>query len=126
MIGFISTDRDVSFFNEMLADALRRSGDTHDVVDILDAVARSEAQIWVNADAMFVTQVEQSPKKRRLRYWLAVGNISDLEPLVPIIETFGREQGCTEAVADFARRGWIKVMPEGWHEEKVRTYTKVL
>jgi hypothetical protein len=96
--------------------ALAFTGGTHTVDDVLDMVERGELQLWQGEKSVVVTQVLTYPRMKELCYFLAAGNMAEMKCLAPIIESWGREQGCRKAVFS-GRPGWAKTFltrDEGW------------
>lgn len=94
--------------------ALRRTGDdTYDLSDVLDCIQRGDAQWWPLPNAAIVTEIEDTPRKRILRYWLAGGDLKELIGQTIHIERWAREHGCTSAII-VGRGGWPRVLPGDW------------
>lgn len=87
--------------------ALEYDGGTHDVEDVLALVACGECQFWPGAKSAIVTEVVRHPKKTVLHFWLAGGDLEELEAMTPDIEKWAREQGCTRVTLT-GRRGWAR------------------
>lgn len=112
----VQSDKTVLDFLPQLQKALEYQGGTHTVADVADYIERGDAQLWVRDDAMIVTQVDQKPRTRHLVYWIACGDLHDVQELSEEIDKWGREQGCTLAVSH-CRKGWKRAMSlYGWYE----------
>ena len=97
-----------------LEEALTAGGGTHDLAHVLSAIRRGKAQLWIEGDAVLVTEVHCAPKEKELHFWLATGTLDQTIALSNKVMDWGREQGCTVATLS-GRRGWIKALaPEGW------------
>lgn len=94
--------------------ALKHGGDTHSIHDVEALVAGQYAQLWQTERACIVTEVDQAPGAKTLRFWLATGDLEEVIVMSRGIEDWGRRQGCTRS--EFAgRRGWERVLAaEGW------------
>lgn len=99
---------------DKLRHALELAGGTHTIDDVWEQVREGSAQLWVEEGACLVTEVQDTPRKRVLRFWLAAG---ELEPTIALsrkVLAWGKEQGCDMASLT-GRRGWDKVLrEEGW------------
>lgn len=106
---------DATFTNKLKL-ALDRGGGTHDLEDLAQQIRDGSAQLWVEDGACLVTEVQDTPRKRVLRFWLAAG---ELEPVVALsrkVLAWGKEQGCEMATL-VGRRGWVRALrDEGWSE----------
>lgn len=87
--------------------ALEYDGDTHTVEDVLLEVATGECQFWPGRTSAIITEVRKYPRKTVLHYWLAGGDLHELEEMSAQIETWAREQGCTR-ITLAGRRGWAR------------------
>lgn len=94
--------------------ALDRDIGTHDIDDVWQAIERGEAQFWPLAKSAIVTVVEDYPKGKALRWWLAGGELAELVPHESIISAWAIGQGCKMAFVG-GRRGWVRALP-GYHE----------
>ena len=102
-----------------LEEALEPGGGSHDLVHVLRAVARGEAQLWEEGDACLVTEVNDAPNMRELHFWLATGTLDDVIALSNKVMHWGREQGCSVATLT-GRLGWQKALRgEGWEPRTV-------
>lgn len=101
---------------EKLQRALDMGGGTHTIGDVAAQVADGAAQVWIEDGACLVTEVQDTPRRRVLRFWLAAG---ELEPVIALsrkVLAWGKEQGCEMATLT-GRRGWVRALrDEGWSE----------
>ena len=105
--------------------ALVYSGGTHDFEDIVELVESGEAQFWPGEDSAVVTQVVEYPRAKQLHVWVAAGNLAGLEAMVPEIEAWAKEQGCTGATM-IGRPGWERTFLArmGWKRTAVLMETQ--
>jgi hypothetical protein len=91
---------------ERLEKALAVRG-TQTVNDVIQAARSGRAQLWEGGSLLLVTEVEDYPLYRVLRYASVAGdmNMEDLNALQARADAWGREQGCTRAEA-IGRPGW--------------------
>lgn len=95
--------------------ALRRSGGTHTLRDVKDAIITKKAQLWWGKESAIVTEIEQTPRKKILRFWLAGGNLDEIEKMYELISLWGKDLGCERAII-VGRKGWERTFlkREGW------------
>lgn len=97
-----------------LSAALKYGGGTHTLEDVAAQIASGDAQVWAEADAMLVTEIHDTPRKRVLHFWLATGELKDVIALSHKVEDWGRDMGCTAATLT-GRKGWERALrSEGW------------
>lgn len=91
---------------ERLEKALAVRG-TQTVNHVLDAARDGRAQLWEGERLLLVTEVEDYPLFRVLRYATVAGdmNEADLIALQARADAWGRAEGCTRAEA-IGRPGW--------------------
>jgi hypothetical protein len=87
--------------------ALEYDGGTHDIEDVMLLVATGECQFWPGKSSAVITEVVRHPKKTVLHFWLAGGDLQELEAMSVEIEKWAREQGCTR-ITLAGRRGWAR------------------
>ncbi len=85
--------------------ALRYCGGSHTAADIDAAVDRGDLQRWEGDCSTIITEIKQTPQKRSLNFFLAEGNLRELEAMLPPILEWGKAQGCTGAYL-VGRAGW--------------------
>ena len=103
---------------ERLERALAVRG-TQTVSDMLTAARDGRMQIWEGEKLVLVTEVEDYPQFRVLRYATVAGDMNeeDLIALQARADAWGREQGCTRAEA-IGRPGWDRKATQwlaGWN-----------
>lgn len=106
---------DISVYRRYIEAALEYSPGTHLYEDIVDGVADGRYQFWPGPNSVIVTEIHEYPRSRSLNFFLAGGNLGELEKMVPAIEQWGRTQGCATAVFT-GRRGWERTFlaRDGW------------
>lgn len=119
------TESPDSKFQRRLERALEIAGNTHTIADIQAALDRREMQAWVRGDSFAITSIHQTPRKRILNVFLAVGKLGDILFLEPQIEAFARSEGC-DFIEAIARPGWRRsAAVRGW-KSKQEIYRKEL
>ena len=108
--------------------ALDYSGGTHTFEDVCQMVSEGRLQYWPGPNSVVITEIIEYPRKRTLHFFIAAGNIAELEVMYPPIEQWGREQGCNSASLT-GRKGWERsflTRREGWNDPKLVVMTKEL
>lgn len=95
--------------------ALGYSTGTHTFGDVVRMVDEGRLQFWPGPHSAIVTEIIEYPQQRTLHYFLAGGNLAEIERMLPEIEAWGRAQGCTAASLT-GRKGWERTFlkREGW------------
>lgn len=106
--------------------ALEYDGDTHDIEDVMLSVAAGERQFWPGQRSAVITEIMRYPKKTVLHFWLAGGDLQELETMLPPIEKWAREQGCSR-ITLAGRRGWERTfMRDAGYESRWAVMAKEL
>jgi hypothetical protein len=93
-----------------LENALARAGDTHTFGDVLQMALAGDVQLWIEDEAMLVTEVRVTPRRRTLHFWLGTGKKDAVVALSEAVSKWGRESAqCTHATLT-GRRGWQRVL----------------
>jgi hypothetical protein len=103
-----------------LQKALDLAGNTHTLEDVQRYIDEGRLQFWPGVNSAIITEVVQYPQKRTLHFYLAGGNLAELEAMYPVVEEWGVEQGCT-AASTSGRPGWERTFlkREGWKPQSV-------
>lgn len=83
---------------------------THTIEDVRAEIENGTAQFWPMPKSAAVTLVQDYPRGRVLRVWLAGGDLEDLRKHLVVLDNYGREQGCC-AIELEGRKGWERVLP---------------
>jgi hypothetical protein len=89
-----------------IAAALEYAGGTHDIEHIREAVLRGDLQLWAGNGSAIVTEIENYPRMRVLNFFLAGGNLEELELMTPGIEQWAKEKWGCSAAKLAGRQGW--------------------
>ena len=109
-----------------LKKALAVGGNTHDPQDIAALVQEGKMQAWVNGDSLVITEVMHYPRVSVVNIVLAVGKLSEVMSLQPVIEDFARAQKCV-ALRMEGRKGWERVLPHhGWKADQKVIFERTL
>lgn len=90
--------------------ALEHAGGTHNFNDISQGVAEGRYQFWPGPNSAVISEIIEYPRFRALHFFLAGGNAAELEVMIPEIEKWGKERGCTRATFT-GRKGWERSFP---------------
>lgn len=106
--------------------ALEYAEGTHSLEDIREGVRKGSLQFWPGASSAVITQIAEYPRKRVLHFFLAGGNLAELEAMYPAILAWGAATGCDAAMLT-GRKGWERTFlaREGWKPSSV-TFSKSL
>jgi hypothetical protein len=118
---------DISAFKTQIESALLTYGrGEYTYADVVKMVERNEAQFWPGKESAAITQILEYPNKKVLHFFIAVGNLAEMEACTPLICEWGKEQGCTAATLT-GRRGWERTFMarQGW-EPTLYTLEKAL
>ena len=98
-----------------LQKALDLAGNTHTLEDVQQGIDAGHLVFWPGVNSAIITEIIEYPQKRTLHFFLAGGNLAELEAMYPTIQEWGREQGCT-AASTVGRPGWERTFlkREGW------------
>ena len=125
-MALIQTEAITRFAPE-LERALKYTGGTHSLEDLQEAAEAGEIQIWPGVESIMLTKLVDSPQKKELVFFLAAGQMAEVERLYHVVLDWGKKQGCERAVF-VGRAGWSKsflTRSEGWVETH-RVYSKDL
>jgi hypothetical protein len=99
--------------------ALETAGGTHALEDVLACIERGEAQLWIEPDALIVSEIIDTPQLRELRFWISTGELEAVIELGERVLVWGREMGCKRAVMT-GRMGWKRLAAQhGWQPEMI-------
>jgi hypothetical protein len=105
-------------YQKQIEAALAYSGDTHTYADVMRMVDEGRLQLWPGVNSVVVTEIIEYPQKKTLHFFIAGGNIAELEAMYPLIIEWGLIQGCN-AASLVGRPGWTRSFlsrKEGWHD----------
>jgi hypothetical protein len=96
---------DFDRLSPQIASALVYAKGSHTLEDVRQAIEGGNAQFWPGMESAIVTEVVRTPQRMELHFWLAGGNMDELETMYPAIVEWGKRIGCT-AARMVGRRGW--------------------
>jgi hypothetical protein len=120
-------DIDISARRSYIEAALEYADGSHSFQDICDAVAAGKMQFWPGPASAVITEILESPRQRSLNFFLAGGNLAELEMMTPTILEWGRRQGCIRATF-YGRPGWERTFltRTGWAPARMVVFEKEL
>lgn len=108
----MSEEEEFERLRHHVAAALEYSGGTHKVEDIAEGIRREQFQLWPGKNSVVVTEIIVYPQLKDLHYFLAGGDLDELRLMRPIIESWGKEIGCSR-VSLAGRKGWERTFLKG-------------
>lgn len=100
--------------------ALAYAGGSHSLTDIEAGIADGTFQLWEGERSVIVTEIRRTPGYTFLLFFLAGGNLRELEAMTPPILAWGQSVGCTKAQF-VGRHGWQRtwLARDGWRAQAV-------
>lgn len=114
-------------FRRQIEAALKHADDSHSFEDIVAGVEAGQLQFWPGPNSVIITEIQTYPRYRALNFFLAGGNIRELEAMYTPIERWAQERGCDRAIIT-GRKGWERsflTAKQGW-QSKLTVYEKKL
>jgi len=90
-----------------VANALEYAGGTHDVEDVFAGIAEGQFFMWAGEDSIIISEIVEYPKLRALHFFLAGGNLEELQQMEKTVIEWARAQGCKRATTA-GRVGWSR------------------
>jgi hypothetical protein len=103
----LTDEEDLQRLRHHVEAALEYSGGTHGIEDIAEGLKKGRFQLWPADDSVVVTEIIVYPRLKNLHFFLAGGDLDELRLMRPLIESWGRDMGCTR-VSLAGREGWSK------------------
>jgi len=113
-------------FRDHIEAALAFADDSHSFADIKRGVEKGELQFWPGFSSVIITEIVQVPRYRALNLFLAGGNISELQAMLPELEKFAGQVGADRIILN-GRKGWLRsfLVHEGYAEKSVTLEKKI-
>jgi len=101
--------------------ALKKGGDTHSFIDIVDGVISGHMQLWMGESGCAVTEILVYPNKKILHVFLAGGDqghgIEQITDMHDDAVAWAKAQGC-QGMSISGRKGWKKILESrGWRQQ---------
>jgi hypothetical protein len=106
-VGYPLTGHDIYAHRQYIEAALEYADGAYTFDEVVAMVESGRLQYWPGPSSAVVTEILSYPRKKVLNFFLAGGNLPEIEAMYPGIHHWGRSQGCTHA-AMFARPGWAR------------------
>jgi hypothetical protein len=84
---------------------------------IAEQITEGTMQLWPGERSAVVTEILQRPRAKVLYFFLAAGEMDEVQRLYHLILAWGKARGCTRA-SFVGRYGWARsflTKEEGWH-----------
>ncbi len=108
-----------------IARALKRSGGTHSLQDVLEGLLKGKYQLFENDDGVCITEIMEAPKGRYLHCWIVAGRLPEVMQLQDAVERHALTNSC-RFMSTSGRFGWKAVLPHyGWKQSQI-VFTKEL
>ncbi len=88
---------------------MERAGDFYVYEDIIDLVLKGDAHLWPGKKSAVVTQFWDFPRERAINFWLAGGDLTELEAMHAEISDWAKSVGCKRSIIA-GRAGWAKAL----------------
>lgn len=113
-------------YRKQIEAALEYADDSHSFEDIKDAVRQGLLQFWPGFSSVVITEVISFPRYKALNLFLAGGNITELQAMLPEIENYAKYVGADRIVLS-GRKGWVRsfLKNEGYAEKMVTLEKKL-
>jgi hypothetical protein len=98
-----------------LQNALVLDGGAHTMDDVWSMIENGDCQFWPGVRSGIVTSIVSFPSTSHLHFFLAGGDLAELEAMTPTVLEWGKTQGCSKASL-IGRRGWERTFLKraGW------------
>lgn len=101
--------------------ALEYAHGEYTLEDVWRAIATQKAQLWYGNTSFIVTEIVETPQLRIMHFFLAAGNLDELEAMYPLIEEYAAFKGCVRLTMA-GRPGWERsflTREHGWSPQHV-------
>lgn len=108
--------RDISTYRSQIEAALKYADDSHSFEDIVRGIEDGQLQFWPGPNSVIITEILTYPNYRALNFFLAGGDITELEAMYTPIEDWAQARGCDRAILT-GRKGWERsflTKTQGW------------
>jgi hypothetical protein len=100
---------------EKIRKALALPFSSHNFEDVVDALRKGEMQIFHNDDAVVITEICVTPRRRFINIFLAAGSLDGVYALHTQVVELADKHGITEPVQGIMRPGWgPHLKKRGW------------
>jgi hypothetical protein len=92
--------------------ALQYNGGEQTLDDVKSGLASGQFQFWPGRDSVIVTEYTETPHLKILNFFLAGGDMDELQTMAKHIESAAREVGINRMTV-YGRRGWERTFLKG-------------
>jgi hypothetical protein len=96
---------DLERFRDYIEEALDHADGSHSFEDVKAAVDEGQLFFWSGPNSVIITEIIEYPQYKTLHFFIAGGKLAELEAMYPLVEEWGRTQGCDRATLA-GRKGW--------------------
>jgi hypothetical protein len=96
---------EIDRYRDYISAALEHASGTYTFEDVKQGVVEGRFQLWPAPNSVVITEIQEYPQARWLHLFIGAGNLPELQIMLPIIEAWGRSQGCTR-ISLTGRKGW--------------------
>lgn len=107
-------------YRKQIEAALVYADDSHSFEDIKQAVEAGTLQFFPGLSSVVVTEIVVFPRYKALNLFLAGGNMTELQAMLPEIESYAKYVGADRMILT-GRKGWTRsfLKHEGYTEKMV-------
>lgn len=107
--------KQITEYRRQIEAALQYADGTHTFEDVVRQVAKGDLQFWPGPASVLITEILEHPQRRTLNFFLAGGDLAELERMTPSVLQWGKQLGCTRAIM-LGRKGWERsfLVRTGW------------
>ena len=116
----VSQLEDLYFHFDRLKDQIKRGLEyahgEYTLDDVWQAIATEKAQLWYGNTSVIVTEIVETPQLRSMHFFLAAGNLDEIEAMYPLIEEYAALEKCVRLTMA-GRPGWERTFltrSQGW------------
>ena len=109
--------RDITRWKSYIERALAYGDGSRTYDDVAEMVAAGRALLWPGPASCVITETILEPRSKSLHFFLAAGEMRELEIMAPHILAWGKSEGCTTASL-IGRKGWTRsfLARTGWRQ----------
>lgn len=110
----------IDAYRKQIEAALAYADDSHSFEDIKKDVASGALQFWPGMSSVVITEIVTVPRYKALNLFLAGGNMTELQAMLPELEHFAKHVGADRMMLN-GRKGWLRsfLKLEGYTEKSV-------
>jgi hypothetical protein len=92
---------------DWLEDALDYNNTGQTMQDVWAGIVAGEYRLWPGEQCAVVTEEYENKQGKHLNFFLAGGDLDELETMLPVIEKYATDEGVVR-ITLYGRRGWEK------------------